>query len=73
MATIAANENERRRSYQQWVERFRHAHATLAQIVLEDFPDPNGQEMQPAPYDVDSMRDLALRMESLVWGYERRT
>jgi len=71
MMTAAASEMERRRKYRTWVERFWRAHATLAQIVIEDFPGLN--EPQLAQYHEDAMRDLALREEALVEGYERRT
>lgn len=44
--------------------------ASLAQIVTEDFPDPEDVEARPTRYHVDAMRDLALRVGELVEGYD---
>ena len=70
MAT-AAGQIELRKQYRAWSTRFWEKFATLAQIVVEDFPDAEDVEARPTRYDVDSMRDLALRMGELVEGRER--
>lgn len=67
----AAGQIELRKEYRKWVSRFWENNAALAQIVVEDFPDPDEVEARPTRYDVDAMRDLALRMGELVEGRER--
>lgn len=62
---------ELRREYKKWLDKFWQNHTSLAQIVVEDFPDAEDVEVRPTRYDVDSMRDLALRMGELVEGRER--
>lgn len=66
----AARLIELRRAYREWVVRFWECSTALSQIVVEEFPDPEDGEATPTRYDVDAMRDLALRMGALVEGYD---
>ena len=61
---------ELRKEYRRWVERFWEKSTRLAQIVTEDFPDPDDVEARPTRYQVDAMRDLALRIGELSEGYD---
>lgn len=70
MTTTAAARIELRREYRRWVGEFWRTHTTLAQIVVEDFPDADDAEAEVTRYDVDAMRDLALRVGALVEGYD---
>ena len=71
MVTKAA-EIEVRREFRKWVEVFWKNHTTLSQVVIEDFPDPDDPEARPTRYNVDAIRDLALRQGALVEGYEKQ-
>ena len=70
LTTTAAARIEMRRQYREWANRFWQNHTALSQIVLEDFPDPDDLEAQPTRYQLDAMRDLALRQGALIEGYE---
>ena len=67
-----ATEIEMRREFKKWVKAFWENHTTLAQVVIEDFPDPDDPETRPTRYEVDAIRDLALREGALVEGYEKQ-
>lgn len=41
----------------------------LEQIVKEDFPDGDADEVAPTRYHVDALRDLAGRLGALVEGH----
>lgn len=69
--TTVAGQIELGKEYRKWVNRFWEKNTELAQVVVEDFPDPDDAKARPTRYDVDSMRDLALRMGELVEGHER--
>lgn len=43
--------------------------ATLQQIVQEDFPDGDADDITPTRYQVDALRDLAGRLGALVAGH----
>jgi len=68
----AARQIELKRVYREWVGRFWEGSTTLSQIVLEEFPDPDDAEAEVTRYDVDAMRDLALRVGALVEGHDDR-
>ena len=68
MTTIA--QVELRREFRKWLDLFWENNASLAQVVTEDFPDPDDAEARPTRYDIDSIRDLAQRIGALVEGYE---
>lgn len=67
---IAAAQIEMRRQYREWNSKFWEYHTSLSQIVLEDFPNPDDAQTVPTRYQLDALRDLALRQEALVEGYE---
>lgn len=67
----AARRIELRREYREWVRMFWERNTALAQIVVEEFPDADDAEAEVTRYDVDALRDLALRVGALVEGYER--
>lgn len=67
----AARRIELRREYREWVRMFWERNTALSQIVVEEFPDADDAEDEVTRYDVDAMRDLALRVGALVEGYER--
>lgn len=69
----AARLIELRRAYREWVGRFWECSTALSQIVVEEFPDPDDGEAEVTRYDVDAMRDLALRVGALVEGYDARS
>ncbi len=71
MVTKAA-EIKLRREFQKWVKAFWKNHTTLSQVVIEDFSDPDDPETRPTRYEVDAIRDLALREGALVEGYEKQ-
>lgn len=66
----AAGQIELRKEYRRWVNRFWENNTVLAQVVSEEFPNPDDAEARPTRYHVDAMRDLALRMGELVEGYD---
>lgn len=70
MTTTAAAQVELRKEFRKWLDLFWKNNASLAQVVTEDFPDPDDGEARPTRYDVDSIRDLAQRIGALVEGYE---
>ena len=70
MTMTAARQIELRREYREWVGRFWECSMTLSQIVVEEFPDADDAEDEVTRYDVDAMRDLALRVGALVEGYD---
>lgn len=43
--------------------------ATLQQIVQEDFPDGDADDITPTRWHVDALRDLAGRLGALVEGH----
>ena len=61
---------ELRKEYRKWVGRFWEKSTRLAQIVTEDFPDPDDLAARPTRGQVDAMRDLALRIAELSEGYD---
>lgn len=69
MAT-AAGQIELRKEFRRWVNQFWEKNTRLAQVVSEEFPDPDSLDENPTRYHVDAMRDLALRMGELVEGYD---
>lgn len=62
---------ELRREYRRWSDSFWVNQTALAQIVTEEFPDVDDVSVLPTRYQIDTMRDLALRVGALVEGYER--
>lgn len=70
MTTTATRRIELRRAYREWVGRFWECSTALSQIVVEEFPDADDAEDEVTRYDVDAMRDLALRVGALVEGYD---
>lgn len=73
MGMTASAKVELGRQYEEFVGRFWEAYTTLAQVVREDFPDPHDPAAVATRYHLDMMRDLTLRTEALVDGYERAT
>jgi hypothetical protein len=72
MNSHAAGQIELRKEYRKWVNRFWEKSTELAQLVTEEFPDPDDAAARPTRYHVDAMRDLALRMGELVEGHDDR-
>lgn len=67
--TSAARAIALRRAYRAYVYDFWGHNTTLAQIVTEGFPDPDGG-CEVTRYHVDAMRDLALVTGAIAEGHD---
>lgn len=66
------SQTEMRREYQKWYTQFWGNQTALSQIVEEEFPDVDGDDV-PTRYQIDMMRGLALQVAALVEGYDAGT
>lgn len=55
-----------RKAYRATVTSFWEAMATLSQIAVEEFPDPDDPEVEVTRYHLDAMRDLCHSLAALV-------
>ena len=60
-----------REEYARWVSQFWGNQTALSQIVEEEFPDVDGDDV-PTRYQIDMMRGLAAAVGALVEGYDDR-
>lgn len=68
LETPAAQAIALRRAYRAAAYDFWGHNTALAQVVAEDYPDPDDEAAEITRYHVDAMRDLAARVAALTAG-----